>query len=166
MSNVVGDGGRAHQTSAEVRRQLAPLLVLLVVIGAVIGVAALRERADDGRRAELLLVRLDGLTQEQYALVGRAVAEREADDELLADVRASRAAFDAALGALAVLGESPATSKDLAGLEARVAAFRDASDDALRMLAGGQPALAAAHVQSPDGAGGAVRALLDQLHAA
>src|SRR5687768_16324236 len=103
---------------SNVRRQLAPLLVLLVVIGAVIGVAALRERADDERRAELLLVRLDGLTQEQYALVGRAVAEREADDELLADVRASRAAFDAALGALAVLGESPVTSKDLAGLEA------------------------------------------------
>ena len=166
MSNVVADGGRAHPRSTEVRRQLAPLAVLLVVVGAVIGVAALRARADDGRRAELLLVRLEGLTQEQYAQVGRAVAERQADEELLASVRSSRSEFDGALRALATLGETPETSKDLAGLDGRVDAFRGATDDALRMLSGGQPALAAAHVQSGDGAGAAARSLLDQLQVA
>src|SRR5687768_11757526 len=119
-------------SNVTVRRQLAPLAVLLVVIGAVVGVAALRARADDGRRAELLLVRLDGLTQEQYAQIGRAVSERRADDALLAEVRASRTEFDATLGALATLGASPSTSPDLAGLEARVEAFRKAADDALR----------------------------------
>ena len=166
MSNVVAGGGRAHQASAEVRRQLAPLAVLLVVIGAVIGVAALRTRADDGRRAELLLVRLESLTQEQYAQLGRAVAERRAGDHLLAEVRDSRAEFDATLAELAVLGDSPTNTEGLGGLHGRIDAFRGASDDALRMLAGGQPALAAAHVQSADGAGGAARALLDQLQAA
>ena len=151
---------------SNVRRQLAPLLVFVVAVGAVIGVAALRARADEGRRAELLLVRLEGLTQEQYALVGRAVAERRADDELLAEVRDSRAAFDAALAGLAAVDGSPTTSKELAGVDARVRAFRDAADDALRMLSGGQPSLAAAHVQSAEGAGGAARSLLDQLHGA
>ena len=151
---------------SNVRRQLAPLAVLLVVVGAVIGVAALRARADDGRHAELLLVRLEGLTQEQYAQIGRAVAELQADDTLLAEVRDSRAEFDAALVALAALGESPSTSKDLTGLDRRVTEFRVATDDALRMLAGGQPGLAAAHIQSAEGAGGAARALLDQLHSA
>ena len=162
MSIAAGGNGRAP----ELRRQLAPLAVLLVVIGAVVGVAALRARADAGRRAELLLVRLDGLTQEQYAQVGRAVAERRADGDLLAGVRASRAEFDVTLGALAALGESPSTSADLAGLDRRVDAFRAAADDALRMLAGGQPSLAAAHVQSDAGAGAAARAVLDQLQVA
>ena len=166
MSDVVGGGASAHLRPAEVRRQLAPLAVLLVVVGAVIGVAALRARADDGRRAELLLARLDGLTQEQYAQVGRAVAERKAGEELLADVRASRAEFDATLAALDSLDESPATTPELAGLDVRVTGFRGASDAALRMLANGQPSLAAAHVQSQAGAGVAVRAVLDQLQEA
>src|SRR5687768_17845525 len=125
-------------SNVTVRRQLAPLAVLLVVVGAVIGVAALRARADEGRRAELLLVRLEGLTQQQYAHVGRAVAEREAGPALLASVRTSRAEFDGTLAALAALGVSPSTSPDLAGLDAKVSAFRTASDTALRMLAGGQ----------------------------
>src|SRR3954451_15782101 len=82
------------------RRQLAPLAVLAVVIAAVVGVAGLRARADGGRQSELLLVRLDGLTQEQYAQLGRAVAEQRADDNLLEEVRASRASFDSTLAAL------------------------------------------------------------------
>src|SRR4051794_37514310 len=98
------------------RRQLAPLAVLAVVIAAVVGVAGLRARADGGRRAELLLVRLDGLTQEQYAQLGRAVAEQRAGDDLLDEVQASRAAFDATLAALGRERDSGAS--DLNGLDA------------------------------------------------
>ena len=151
---------------SNVRRQLAPLAVLLVVVGAVLGVAALRARADDGRRAELLLVRLDGLIQEQHAQVGRAIAERRADAVLLADIRNSRTEFDATLAALAALGESHSASAELSGLDGRVDAFRAATDEALRLLAGGTPALAAAHAQAADGANPTARALLDQIHGA
>src|SRR3954471_11661088 len=98
------------------RRQLAPLAILAVVLAAVVGVAGLRSRADGGRRAELLLVRLDGLTQEQYAQLGRAVAERQAGDDLLGEVQASRAAFDSTLAALTSEGASDAP--ELRGLEA------------------------------------------------
>ncbi|HUP86793.1 MAG TPA: EAL domain-containing protein [Acidimicrobiales bacterium] len=160
MATAGRGGDDAHARTWELRRQLAPLAVLLVVVGAVIGVAALRQRADGGRRAELLLVRLDGLTQEQYAQLGRAVAERRADDDLLAAVRTSREQFDATLTTLVDLD---ATGRP-GGLDARVAAFRSASDDALRMLAGGQPSLAADRVQSDVGV--SARALLDQLHTA
>jgi diguanylate cyclase (GGDEF)-like protein/PAS domain S-box-containing protein len=146
------------------RRQLAPLAILAVVIAAVVGVAGLRARADGGRRAELLLVRLDGLTQEQYAQLGRAVAERTADDDLLEAVRQSRLEFDATRAALAAEDELPADSPALAGLDANVDAFRRSADDALRMLAGGQPSLAAERIQADTGA--AARRLLDQLHVA
>src|SRR3954470_510496 len=108
------------------RRQLAPLAVLAVVIAAVVGVAGLRARADGGRQAELLLVRLDGLTQEQYAQLGRAVAEQQADTEPLDAARSSRAEFDATLAALASSGATG--TKELEGLDANVAAFRRSSD--------------------------------------
>src|SRR3954447_23974974 len=111
------------------RRQLAPLAVLAVVVAAVVGVAGLRARADGGRRAELLLVRLDGLTQEQYAQLGRAVADGGADRALLDEGRASRAAFDSTLGALAASGATDAP--ELAGLDANIASFRRSSDAAL-----------------------------------
>lgn len=43
-------------------RQVAALATLVVIVGAVVGVAGLRTQADRGRQAELLLVRLEGLT--------------------------------------------------------------------------------------------------------
>jgi diguanylate cyclase (GGDEF)-like protein/PAS domain S-box-containing protein len=144
------------------RRQLAPLAVLAVVIAAVVGVAGLRARADGGRRAELLLVRLDGLTQEQYAQLGQAVAEQRADADLLEEVRASRAAFDATLAALASSGATD--SAELSGLGDNVVAFRRSTDAAFELLADGEPALAADLVQAETGF--AARRLHDPLHTA
>ena len=137
--------------------RVAALVGLLVVVAAVSGVAALRTRAGNGREAELLLVRLDGLTQQQYAQLGRAAAEGAADESLIADVRASRAAFDDSLRAL----RSVETPSEEMGLESKVAEFRESADDALRMLAGGQPSLASARLQNESGP--AARGLLAQL---
>ncbi len=138
----------------------AGLAVILVVIAAVGGVTALRTRAANGREAELLLVRLDGLTQQQYAQLGRAAAEGSADESLLLDVRASRAAFDESLKALRS-GERP---PEELGLETQVVEFRRSADAALRMLAGGQPSLAAVRLQNETGP--AVQLLLGRLAAA
>ncbi len=137
--------------------RVAGLVGLLVVVAAVSGVAALRTRAANGRAAELLLVRLDGLTQQQYAQLGRAAAEGTADESLIGDVRASRAAFDGSLRAL----RSVDTPSEELGLEGKVAEFRESADDALRMLAGGQPSLASGRLQNETGP--AARRLLAQL---
>ncbi|MEA3075364.1 MAG: hypothetical protein QOF60_272 [Actinomycetota bacterium] len=131
-------GGDAKRPRDGFVRQLAPLAVLLVVVAAVLGVVALRREADRGREAELLLVRLDGLTQQQYAQLGRAVSSGTVDEELLARVRASRSAFDATYESLQSLqGDEP-----VGALPADVAGFRASADAAFRMVSDGQPSSA------------------------
>jgi PAS domain S-box-containing protein len=136
------------------------LAILVVVVGAVLGVAALRREADRGGQAEILLVRLDGLTQEQYAQLGRAVSEGAVDGEALARVRASRAAFDATYASLRSLGRT----HPVAGLPADVAAFRASADAAFGLVADGHPALAGERLRA--GAAPAVDRVLGKLSAA
>ncbi len=142
-----------------VARQLAPLTVLLVIVSAGWGVAALRDRAADGHTAELLLTRLDGLTQEQYAQLGRGVAEHRAGEALLDEVRRSRAEVDGTLASLdAIAGVEPSLVRRL---RTESAAFRVDADNTLRMLANGQPSLAA---QSLDASAGvSARWILDDV---
>jgi len=127
-------------------------------MGAIGGVIALRARADDGRRAEILLVRLEGLTHEQFAQLARAVGEREAAREVLADVRRSRADFDETLAELRRISpverRLPALSQDLRQ-------FRHSADLIFAMVGVGEPSLAASYLraQGVQSAG----LLLDQL---
>jgi diguanylate cyclase (GGDEF)-like protein/PAS domain S-box-containing protein len=150
------DAPRAHR---RVVRQLAPLAVLLVVVGAVVGVGALRARAERGRQAELLLARLQAQTQEQYAQLGRAVAEEGADEDLLQAVRDSRAAFDASLAALRQVDSTG--SATLRDLDRSVGDFRGQADATLRMLANGQVTLATHRLEAD--AGSSARSLLGDL---
>jgi len=124
-----------------IARQLAPVLVLLVVAVAVLGVADLRERADESRRTELLLVRLNGLTEQQDAELGRAVGEGTVEPALLGQLNRSRAAFDAVA---AQLRRSGASSGATTGA---VQAFRRAADEDLRLVAAGSAEDAAAHLR-------------------
>jgi PAS domain S-box-containing protein len=148
-------------TERRVVRQLAPLAVLAVVLGAVVGVAALRNRAEDGRETELLLARLETLTHEQHAQLGQGVVERDAGYDLLSSVRTSRRAFDATLRELQRLDGDAIGAPTFRRIDAEVAAFRDDADATLRMLGGGQPTLAAARLQAETG--GSARVLLDHL---
>jgi len=134
------DAQRAH---AAVVRQLAPLLVLLVVVASVVGVAAMRKRSDRVHRAELLFVRLDSLTQEQYALVARAVTEGRLDGDGADGVQRSRSGFDLAVGELRLLGQQDR----LADIPIEAAVFRRSADAALGMVADGQPSLAGARLR-------------------
>lgn len=141
-------------------RQLAPLAIFFVIVGAVLGVVGLRAQADRGRQAELLLVRLEGLTQQQYAQLGRAVAETSAGPGLLREVRASRESFDLTLHRLLEVRRTT----EVEGLDASVGDFRRSADATLRMIADGQPTLSASVVEP--GADVAARSLLEQLNAA
>jgi diguanylate cyclase (GGDEF)-like protein/PAS domain S-box-containing protein len=150
------DAQRAHR---RVVRQLAPLAVLLVVIGAVVGVAALHDQAEQGRETELLLARLQGLTQQQYAQLGRGVAEHDATAALLADVRTTRREADATLADLAAVDAQGAAVAAAVGPD--VEAFRAAADVALRQLDAGQPNLAGDRLEHETGR--AAQTLLDHL---
>ena len=143
-------------------RQLAPVGVLVVVVGAILGVAALRARANEGRRAEVLLVRLESLTQEQFAQLSRAVGEGATSRELLAEVRRTRAEFDATVASLRLVAP---LEREMSGLPGEVRDFRRSADSTLAMVGVGERALAATSL-SHQAAPRAYR-LLDQLsHAA
>jgi diguanylate cyclase (GGDEF)-like protein/PAS domain S-box-containing protein len=63
VTPVAGGRDRAARR-LRVVRQVVPVLVLAVVVGAVFGVVVLRRRADDGRGAELRLARLEAAAYE------------------------------------------------------------------------------------------------------
>jgi diguanylate cyclase (GGDEF)-like protein/PAS domain S-box-containing protein len=151
----------AHRAHRRVVRQLAPLAVLLVVIGAVIGVAALRDQAERGRETELLLARLQGLTQEQHAQLGQGVAEHRATPELLDAVRTSRHQVDLTLARLHDLDGDGARVAQ--GLHGDVVAFRVAADATLGNLDAGEPPVAGSRLERDTAA--AARTLLDHLGA-
>ena len=136
-------------------RQLVPFAVLLVVVGAIVGVAALRTRADRGRADELTLTRLEAVAQREYAQLGGAVAAETITEDMLADVRQSRVEFDAVLAAVDM-----SAKQDIAN---GAAAFRYAANAVYRMLSNGQSSLAADRVRAE--AGPAVMHLLDEVAA-
>ncbi len=139
-------------------RQLAPVGVLLVVVAAIVGVAALRSRANQGRQAEVLLVQLEGLTQEQFAQVGQAVGQGAASPELMAEVRRSRSEFDTTLASLRLVFPAERT---LSGLPHDVRDFRRSADATFAMVDVGEPSLAAAALEGE--AAPSAHRVLDQL---
>jgi diguanylate cyclase (GGDEF)-like protein/PAS domain S-box-containing protein len=109
---VAADSAHAAPEHAASRRlqavrQVVPVLVLLIIVGAVLGVVALRGRADAGRGAELGLARLEAAAHES-ALHPESASSWEAFDR-------------AATAAAAALEDRPA---DAAGLRAAADAFR------------------------------------------